>query len=113
MNGWHRMSPEFELAHMQEARSRGLWSLNVRIFQKTIGDGHLTVLRSQDSSDDPGLLWHLSVSHRLNQNPPVAGRAVTERERREVLRLFAPVWPMEIWKLPETPEHVVHYWEVR
>ena len=116
MNGWRR-HPEDELTVENNARKNGTFCMHARVFSKDLPDNtHLTVIRSYDEIVRPlGVMrWHLSVSHRTNVPPPgipEPGRRPSGREIREILRLFAPVWPMQEERDEKTPDHIVHYWE--
>lgn len=44
------------------------------VWQRNVHDGHLTVIVVPA---EPGVGWHLSISHRTNTNPPRPGRYPT------------------------------------
>lgn len=91
---------------------------NARMWQKSLDDGHLTVLRTveRQSAASP---WrtHLSISHRLSDGTRAPGRYPTWDEQKEAVYRFAPgKWMISI--LPPTGEPYVnvhsttfHWWE--
>ncbi len=59
-------------------KQRSLWrecdaldigDVTCRVWQRDVGDGHLMAI----IGDEP-MGWHMSISHRTNQNPPRPGR---------------------------------------
>lgn len=84
----------------------------IRVYQKQVDDGHLSVLAGQEPNG-----FHLSISHRTNEHPPKPGRYPTWDEICEARELFTPpertfvqiLPPRERWlNLHET---TFHLWE--
>lgn len=90
---------------------------NLRIWQKDVGDGHLTVQVSAELQSD-GPRWHLSISHRTNTHPPKPGRYPTWDEIKEARYRFMPADIYVAQILPPEEEFIsvmdtcFHLWEV-
>ncbi|MGI5223563.1 DUF7694 domain-containing protein [Actinoallomurus sp. CA-142502] len=85
-------------------------------WQREASDGHLSVVVGRDPAVD--LLWHLSISHRLNLpgNPP--GRYPTWDEVTDARYRFVPDQVTMAMFLPPRAEYVnvhptvFHLWQV-
>ena len=56
-----------------------------KTFQAEVPDGHLSVFVTRDDG-----MYHLSISHRTNDDPPKPGRYPTWDEIKEARYLFCP-----------------------
>lgn len=67
--GWRRVpAPELLRATTPGAR----------VYQREVLDGHLSVMVGREpAADRSGLIWHLSISHRINGAKPQPGRYPT------------------------------------
>ena len=80
--------------------------------QRDVKDGHLTVLVGQEPSG-----WHLSISHRTNDTPPLPGRYPTWEEICDARDRFTPPEVTMVQVLPPRGEWVnvhattFHLWE--
>lgn len=93
-----------------------------RAYQREVGDGHLSVFVGREpttvANGDRLLLWHLSISHRTNDQPPQPGRYPTWDEIREARERFIPDEVTVAMFLPPKAEYVnvhsttFHLWEV-
>ena len=72
------------------------------VWQRDVKDGHLTVLVSQE----PGIGWHLWISHRLNRNPPRPGRNPKWNEIKDARYRFTPPDVSMCMILPPPNEYV-------
>lgn len=85
-----------------------------RAYQKEVADGHLSVFVGRE---DAG--FHLSISHRTNDIPPVPGRYPTWDEIVDARYQFCPPQVVMAMLLPPKEEYVnlhettFHLWEVR
>lgn len=81
-------------------------------WQKTLKDGHLTVIVGEESGG-----WHLSISHRTNHDPPRPGRYPRWGEIKEARYRFVPDGVTMCMVLPPEREYVnladtcFHLWE--
>lgn len=103
---WRRMKAD--------PRVTALVGDRMKTLQAEVPDGHLTVFVSRDDG-----LFHLSISHRTNDHPPVPGRYPTWDEIKEARYLFAPAEVTMAMLLPPESEFVnvhettFHLWEVK
>lgn len=103
--GWHRHKVPDALIY---ALAGEFWA-----FQKDLTDGHLSVFVGLEPEG-----WHLSMSHRLNTNPPVPGRYPTWDEIKEARYLLCPPEITMAQLLPPADlfvnvhETTFHLWEV-
>lgn len=89
---------------------------NMRVWQRDVEDGHLTVLRTVEREDDQSP-WrvHVSISHRTNDRLP--GRYPTWDEQKEAVWRFAPGLDMASYLPREGSPYVnihdttFHWWE--
>lgn len=82
-----------------------------RVFQRDVGDGHLTVFVGREPNGPKGkLCWHLSMSHRSNLNGPnglpIPGRIPTWEEIKEARYRFCPDEVYMAMILPPKSEYV-------
>ena len=83
-----------------------------RVFQKTIEDGHLTVIVGREPHGPAGrLAYHLSISHRLNHilnsmGVPVPGRLPKWEEIVEARYEFCPNEVYMAMILPPMEEYI-------
>jgi len=85
---WHEVPPTAALLDVW--RQQGMTG-PVRLWQRDFADGHLTAMLERDTSGVNGAaLWHLSVSHRTNENPPRPGRMPRFDEVADARDLFLP-----------------------
>lgn len=53
-------------------------AMHVEVYQREVEDGHLSAFVTKEPSGPGGCIeWHLSISHRTNDNPPQPGRYPT------------------------------------
>jgi hypothetical protein len=71
-------------------------------WQRDVKDGHLMVLVGQE----PGLGWHLSISHRTNHRPPRPGRYPKWGEIKDARYRFCPPDIAMCMILPPPEEYV-------
>lgn len=62
---------QWELPHVTEGPIAH--RIEAQVHQRNVHDGHLTAM----VAIEPGIGWHLSISHRTNTNPPKPGRYPT------------------------------------
>ena len=85
------------------------------VWQRNVGDGHLTVMVGQE----PGVGWHLSISHNTNHQPPRPGRNPRWNEIKDARYRFTPDAVTMCMILPPADEYVnvhetcFHLWEHR
>lgn len=109
---WRRVSP-------------GPWPImradypDTKAYQADVADGHLSVFVGQEPAGHAGeILWHISISHRTNTNPPKPGRYPTWDEIRAAREAFTPDEVTMALLLPPRAEYVnthpttFHLWEV-
>lgn len=84
-----------------------------RVFQKNVGDGHLSVFVALEPlGPDNELRWHLSISHRSNNivlpstGKPAPGRIPTWEEIKEARYRFLPDDVYMAMILPPMSEYV-------
>lgn len=90
---------------------------NLRIWQKDVADGHLTVQVGAEILED-GPRWHLSISHRTNEHPPRPGRYPSWDEIKDARYRFMPgdinvaqlLPPQEQWI--SVHDTTFHLWQV-
>jgi len=86
---------------------------SVKTYQKEVTDGHLTVLVGPERDG-----FHLSISHRTNDDPPQPGRYPTWDEIHEARYEFCPAAMTMAMLLPPKEEYVnfhvttFHLWEM-
>lgn len=84
-----------------------------RAFQRSVEDGHLSAIVAREP---PG--WHLSISHRTNENPPKPGRLPTWEEIKEARYSLLPDRIYAAIILPPQNEYVnchettMHLWQI-
>lgn len=110
---WHRVPPP--------ALIRDTYPGN-RVWQQAADGGHLTVIVGREPTDMPNgdrlILWHLSISHRTNDNPARPGRYPTWDEIQEARERFIPDEVTVAMYLPPKAEWInvhrttFHLWEV-
>lgn len=93
-----------------------------RAWQRDVPDGHLSVFVGREMTDlangDRLPLWHLSISHRTNDDTPEPGRYPTWDEIREARERFVPDEVTVAMLLPPKAEYVnvhattFHLWEI-
>ena len=89
-------------------------SEQMQAYQKEVADGHLSVFVGPEPAG-----FHLSISHRTNDTPPVPGRYPTWDEIIEALWEFCPPAMTMVMFLPPKAEYVnvhpttFHLWELR
>lgn len=81
--------------------------MHVEVYQREVGDGHLSAFVTKEPSGPGGCTeWHMSISHRTNDHPPQPGRYPTWDEiahaRYELLPADLPFAMM----LPPKSEYV-------
>ncbi len=72
------------------------------VWQRDLKDGHLTVLVGRE----PGIGWHLSISHRTNHHPPRPGRYPKWGEIKDARYRFCPADIHMCMILPPPDEYV-------
>jgi hypothetical protein len=91
----------------------------LRTYQREVSDGHLTVFAGYETYpgwDAPK--WHLSISHRTNEQPPKPGRYPTWDEIKDARYRFMPGNITAAMLLPPEDEFVnahpttFHLWQV-
>jgi hypothetical protein len=86
---------------------------DIATYQKEVADGHLSVLVGPEPEG-----FHLSISHRTNDHPPVPGRYPTWDEIVEARYEFCPAAMTMAMLLPPKEEYVnvhettFHLWEM-
>lgn len=86
---------------------------DVATYQKEVADGHLSVLVGPEPEG-----FHLSISHRTNEQPPKPGRYPTWDEIVEARYEFCPPQMTMAMLLPPKEEYVnvhattFHLWEM-
>lgn len=106
---WRRVQPP----QMMRALYPG-----TRAWQREVNDGHLSVLVGREPTGDGQVLWHLSISHRTNEQPPQPGRCPTWDEIRAAREQFTPDEVTMAMLLPPKAEYVnvhpttFHLWEI-
>jgi hypothetical protein len=93
-------------------------ALGLRIYQRTLGDGHLMVLAGAETTGRDEPRWHLSISHRTNEHPPRPGRYPTWDEIKDARYRFMPpnIYVAQILPPPEewvnAHDTTFHLWEI-
>jgi hypothetical protein len=93
-------------------------ALGLRVYQRQVADGHLTVLTGAETAGRDEARWHLSISHRTNEHPPKPGRYPTWDEIKDARYRFMPAHIYVAQLLPPADEFVsvhdttFHLWEV-
>lgn len=77
-------------------------TITAAVWQRNVHDGHLSVLMAQE----PGIGWHLSISHRTNTSPPRPGRYPTWDEITDARYRFLPTELDFVMHLPPPGEYV-------
>lgn len=94
-----------------------------RIFQKTLVDGHLSVIVDHLEYEGEGAQWHLSISHRSNAlmaptGGPAPGRYPTWDEIKDARYRFVPDEVNMAMMLPPKKFYInchpttFHLWEI-
>lgn len=73
-----------------------------KCYQKEVADGHLSVF----VGEEPGIGWHMSISHRLNSKGSPPGRYPTWDEIRDARYEFVPDQATMAMLLPPKGEYV-------
>lgn len=87
-------------------------------WQRDLADGHLSVFVGREPADGGGLLWHLSISHRTNTQPPKPGRYPTWDEISEARYTLIPDEVTMAMLLPPRAQYInthpttFHLWEM-
>lgn len=82
-------------------------SPGIRCYMRDVGDGHLMVLVGKEP--DPAYdrpMWHLSISHRTNTEPPRPGRYPDWDEIKDARYRFIPDEVTVAMLLPPRDEYV-------
>src|SRR4051794_23643316 len=93
------------------AAVQALVGVDMKVYQKDLDDGHLTVIVGKEDGK-----WHLSISHRTNDLQP--GRYPTWDEIHEARYEFCPPKALIDMILPPKEEYVnfhpttFHLWEI-
>lgn len=113
MSTWQRISPGPIMANSHPG---------TRAWQRDVPDGHLSVLVGRELTDVPNgdrlALWHLSISHRTNEERPKPGRYPTWDEIHEARYRFLPDEVTVAMLLPPKNEYInvhattFHLWEL-
>lgn len=104
MSGWRQVRIPPEMARQ---------SPRLRAWQKDLRDGHLSVLAGEEPAG-----FHLSISHRTNEHPPVPARYPTWDEIVDARYRFAPLDKTMAMLLPPQDQYVnlhhttFHLWQV-
>jgi hypothetical protein len=91
---------------------------DLRMYQRNVSDGHLTVQVAEETAGLPAPRWHLSISHRTSTHPPKPGRYPTWDEIKDARYRFMPgdIYVAQI--LPPADEYVsvmdtcFHLWQI-
>jgi hypothetical protein len=90
---------------------------NLRIYQRDLEDGHLTVQVGAEVIAS-GPRWHLSISHRTNERKPKPGRYPTWDEIKDARYRFMPpeIYVAQILPPPEefvsAHDTTFHLWQI-
>lgn len=90
----------------------------LRMYQRDVSDGHLTVQVGEETAGLPAPRWHLSISHRTNEEPPRPGRYPTWDEIKDARYRFMPGDIYVAQMLPPADEFVsvmdtcFHLWQI-
>lgn len=85
----------------KEYASRELLGYRLRVFQRDVHDGHLSVIVGIEPKG-----WHLSISHRTNEMRPRPGRYPTWDEIADARYQFVPNEVTMAMLLPPRQEYV-------
>ena len=102
---------------MADATAAATGAPGLRIYQRDVEDGHLTIMVGAEAGHD-GPRWHLSISHRTNGNDPRPGRYPTWDEIKDARYRFMPGDITVAQILPPEDEFVnvhattFHLWQI-
>jgi hypothetical protein len=109
---WKRV-PRDRMTGMLAAATR---APGLRCYQREVADGHLSVLVGCETGNG-WPQWHLSISHRTNENPPRPGRYPDWDEIKDARYRFVPGDVDMVMHLPPESEFVnvhetcFHLWQ--
>ena len=113
MSSWRRVPLDAKMDALLAAQCPG-----IRIYQRDLEDGHLTVLVGREPEHPRGPTWHLSISHRTNEEHPQPARYPTWEEIKDARYQFVPDGLTMAMLLPPKAEYVnvhetcFHLWEI-
>jgi hypothetical protein len=111
---WRRIARD----RLADAVAHGTGAPGLRVYQREVPDGHLSVLVGCETAGLESPRWHLSISHRTNTHPPEPGRYPAWDEIKDARYRFMPGDITVAQLLPPEAECVnvasttFHLWEI-